>query len=113
MEPEKKSHQASPHPQEGTNRSMKQAAKEQPEHHNVALEEHTVHHDANEAWRATDRWTQIEKLHLKARSKCHFERNRHRQESTNTLYPHTVPDPQLPQLEARPLTTAACKQRDP
>ena len=92
---------------------MQQAAKEQPEHHNVALEEHTVHHDANEAWRATDRWMQLEKLHLKAHSKCHFERNRHRQESTNTLHPHTVPDPQLPQLEARPLTTAACKQHDP
>ena len=92
---------------------MKQAAKEQPEHHNVALEEHTVHHDANEAWRATDHRMQLEKLLLRVHSKYRFERNQHRQESTNTLYPHTVPDPQLPQLEARPLTTAACKQRDP
>ena len=63
VEPEKEGHQASPHSEEGTSRGIQMAAKEQPERHTVAQQKHAAPLDANVAWRVTDHWTQLGKLH--------------------------------------------------
>ena len=95
-----------------SNMSPLEAEQEQPVNHNVAQQRHAEQRRVHAAWHAARPLMELGMLHPMMRSKLHFEQSGHRRESTSRQYPHTVPDPQVGQQQARPARTLTGKQKD-